>query len=111
MKSIYVLLAPVLFIVVLLGGCVVQYNQPPRKVTPAPLYQPLSDEETKKNVQPKPITLDLVGCKSPAHWEWENGKMVCGTPDSVTSYPYWNQPYYGYYPYGYPYMYGRAYYW
>lgn len=108
MKSIGILLVPVLFTTVLLGGCVVQYNPPVRKVMPVPQYQPQSAEDLKNKVPAQPLLLSQIGCKDPARWEWANGKMVCGTPNSVTGYPYWNQPYYGYSPYGYgyPYMYG-----
>lgn len=105
MKPIYTLLATVLFATVLLGGCVIQVNQPERKVTPVPLYQPLSEEEVKGKVPAKPLVLSKVGCKSPAEWRWEKGKMVCGTPDTP-SYLWPNDRPYGYPCYGYPYCYG-----
>ena len=115
MKPIYALLAPVLFIAVLLGGCVIQVNQPERKVMLAPLYQPLSEEEVKRKVPATPLVLSQLGCKSPAEWRWEKEKMVCGTPDTPLYLWPNNRPYgYPYYGYGYPYMYGgygRAYFW
>lgn len=104
----------VLLISTTLGGCVIQVNQPERKVTPVPSHRPLSKEEVAKKIPAKPLTLDDVGCKSPAKWEWEKGKMVCGTPDTPAYIWPNNRPYgypyyygYGYYPYGY----GQVYYW
>lgn len=116
MKPIYALLIPVLFVTVLLGGCVIQVNQPERKVTLVPLYEPRSEEEERANVPARLTVLPKVGCKAPADWMWEKGIRVCGTPDTP-SYLWPNNRPYGYpfpYGYGYPYMYGgygRAYFW
>ena len=116
MKRGYLFAILVLFISITLAGCVVQVNQPDRKVTSVPLYQPLSEEEAKKKIPAKSLMLSQVGCKSPAEWRWEKGKMVCGTPDTplylwpndrAYGYPYYYG--YGYYPYGYGY--GRSYFW